>query len=76
MSDPLATTRQCNSTKTALLSLQNDMLFVADAGQGSAIVLLDLSTTFDTIDHNVVFDRLNDHSGPPAYYLYGLPLQV
>ncbi len=51
------------STETALLSLRNDMLLAADAGHGSAVVLLDLSAAFDTIDHGVLLDRLNTHCG-------------
>ena len=48
---------------TALLSLRNDMLLAADAGHGSAIVLVDLSAAFDTIKHDVLPNRLKDHCG-------------
>ena len=55
--------RQNYSTETALLSLRDDLLRAADDGNGTAIVLLDLSAAFDTIDHDVLLDRLNGHCG-------------
>jgi hypothetical protein len=55
--------RQNYSTETALLSLRDDLLRATDDGIGTAIVLLDLSAAFDTIDHDVLLDLLNRHCG-------------
>ena len=35
---------------------KNDMLISIDQGGGATLVLLDLSSAFDTIDHAVLFD--------------------
>jgi hypothetical protein len=46
--------RANHSTETALLRVMNDLLLVVDKGDGAALVLLDLSAAFDTIDHSVL----------------------
>ena len=46
------------STETALLAIQNDLLVAADTGLGSALLLLDLSATFDTVDHCILIERM------------------
>ncbi len=43
--------RECHSTEMALLRVQNDILMEVDKGKVVLLVLLDLSTSFDTIDN-------------------------
>ena len=52
-----------HSTETALLRVHNDMLFSIDQGGGGILVLLDLSSAFDTIDHIVLFNLWQDIFG-------------
>jgi hypothetical protein len=47
------------STETALLRVQSDLLMSVDTTGAAVLVLLDLSAAFDTIDHNILLDRLN-----------------
>ena len=50
--------RACHSTDTALLRVLIDLLTESDDGQVSLLTLLDLSAAFDTIDHDILFHRL------------------
>ena len=50
-----------HSTETALLRVYNDMLISIDQGGGATLVLLDLSSAFDTIDHEVLFNNNNNN---------------
>ena len=43
--------RRRYSTETALLHVQNDLLWALDGGNKAVLVLLDFSSAFDTIDH-------------------------
>ena len=52
-----------HSTETALLKVFNDILFSIDQGGGEKLVLLDLSSAFDTIDHAVLLDLWHDTFG-------------
>ena len=47
-----------HSTETALLKIQSDILAAMDNQRVTLLVLLDLSAAFDTIDHQVLLNRL------------------
>jgi len=48
-----------HSTETAVLKVLTDILLAVDAGDLSALVLLDLSAAFDTVDHGILMHRLD-----------------
>ena len=50
--------RKNYSTETALLKVQNDILMSMDKQEVILLVLLDLSSAFDTIDHKLMLDTL------------------
>jgi len=54
--------RPFHSTETAVISIHNDMIGVVDQGDMGALVLLDLSAVFDTVDHSILRRRfgIND----------------
>jgi hypothetical protein len=51
------------STETALLRVQNDILRAVDQQEVCLLVMLDLSAAFDTIDHDILITRLSDEYG-------------
>ena len=53
-----------HSTETALLKIQNNILAAMDNQRVTLLVLLDLNAAFDTIDHQVLLNRL--------YVTYGI----
>ncbi len=55
--------RPSHNTETALIRVTNDLLLSSDRGYISLLVLLDLSAVFDTIDHNILLNRLENSVG-------------
>ena len=52
--------RKYFSTETALVRVQNDILRAVDQHADVVLVLLDLSAAFDTVDHQILLQRLRD----------------
>ncbi len=55
--------RKYNSTETALLKVQNDILMHLDISDTDILVLLELSAAFDTFDHDILFMRMEKRCG-------------
>ena len=55
--------RAGHSCETALLRVYNDIVTTVGKGNGSFLVLLDLSAAFDTIDHDNLFYILDKYVG-------------
>ena len=56
-----STYRKNHGTETTLLRVHNDILRELDKKHGVFLVLLDLSAAFDTIDHDILFTRLESN---------------
>jgi len=56
--------RHGHSTETAVLKMVTDFLSAADRGEVTLLSLLDLLAAFDTVDHNILINRL--------YHSFGL----
>ena len=52
--------RRYHSTETAVLTVYNDILRAVDRGQLTPLVLLDLSSAFDTVDHDCLLRVLKN----------------
>jgi len=61
--------RQHYSIETALLWDVNNIPLAIDSKQDVVLILLDLSSAFDTIDHALLIDRLRHHYGFDGRFL-------
>ncbi len=52
-----------HSTESALVKIANDLLLASDQSCILLLVLLDLSAAFNTIDHDILIDRLHNDTG-------------
>ena len=52
-----------HSTETALVKVKNDILMNMDKGHMTMLVLLDISSAFDTVDHNTLLLSLYSRFG-------------
>ena len=52
-----------HSSETALLCIKNEIHLSLSKGMPTALVLLDLSAAFDTIDHDTLLSCLSDRFG-------------
>jgi hypothetical protein len=50
--------KKFHSTETTLLKIQSDVAASLDDGSACILLLLDLSAAFDTIDHDILLNRL------------------
>ena len=55
--------REYHSTETLLIRLHDDILKGLDNGECVLLLLLDLSAAFDTLDHHILFSRLETYAG-------------
>lgn len=49
-----------HSSPVALVRFLNDLLRSSDSGSPSLLILLDLSAAFDTVDHSILYRRLQE----------------
>ena len=64
--------RELHSTETTLLRVRTDILRCIDDGKAVALVLLDLSAAFDTVDHGLLLNRLKNTFGVCGTSLAGI----
>uniref|UniRef100_A0A8C5D409 Reverse transcriptase domain-containing protein n=1 Tax=Gouania willdenowi TaxID=441366 RepID=A0A8C5D409_GOUWI len=55
--------RSIHSTETALVKVSSDVMMAADSGRYTVLTLLDLTSAFDTVDHNTLIHRLKSEMG-------------
>jgi len=61
--------RQFHSIETAVLSVHNDIVRAIDNRELSLLVLLDLSAAFDTVDHHILLNVLENQPTVITHYI-------
>ena len=51
------------SCETSMVKLVNDLLWSMERKEATAVAVIDLSATFDTVDHNILIDILHETFG-------------
>ena len=65
--------RKYHSTEIAPLKVHNDILMNMDSQRLTLLVLLDQSAAFDTVDHDVLLNRLSTSFGVRGSALHWFP---
>ena len=65
---------QHHSTETVLLKVLNDVLLNMNSQQVTLMVLLDLSTAFDTVNHDILLETLDKDIGMRSVMLAHISL--
>ena len=65
-----------HSTETALLKVKADILKAMDIQEVTCLVLLDLSAAFDTVDHKILLERLENYFGVNSIALWWIELHL
>ena len=64
LGEPLQSAYRCaHSTETALLSVQDSFLRAIDNHMAVFLVMIDMSAAFDTVDHQILLQRLSHDFG-------------
>ena len=61
--------RANHSCETSLLKLCNDALWRMECKEVTALVIIDLSAAFDSVDHDILLSVLNNQFGISSYAL-------
>ena len=61
--------RKFHSTESAVLKVLSDIYAAADEKMVTLLGQLDLSAAFDTVDHQILFDRLRYEYGLDGFVL-------
>ena len=63
---PLVQSGRLHSTETAVLKVYNDIILALDSGFITALLLLDVSSGFDCVDHSILLEVLKLQFGITA----------